>query len=115
MHAPLAGAGVLVTRPARQSAGFARKIAAIGGSPVVFPAIVILPPADPAPLARAHAMLPTYACAIFVSANAVDHGAPDPRRWPAGIETFATGPGTAEALSAAGIAGARVPATTFDS
>ena len=112
---PLAGLGVLVTRPARQAGGFAQKIAALGGAPILFPAIAILPPADPAPLARAHAALASYACAIFVSANAVAHGAPDPRKWPAGIDTFATGPGTAEALAAAGIAGARVPATTFDS
>ena len=32
-------------------------IAVLGGTPVIFPAIVILPPSDPAPLARAHAAL----------------------------------------------------------
>jgi len=112
---PLAGAGILVTRPARQAAGFAQKVAALGGAPVVFPAIAILPPADPAALLRAHATLPTYDVAIFISANAVEYGAPDPRRWPAALVAFAPGPGTAEALAAIGIAGARVPATTFDS
>ena len=112
---PLAGLGILVTRPARQAGGFAQKIAAFGGTPIIFPAIVILPPADPAPLARAHATLPAYDMAIFVSANAVEHGAPDPRRWPAGLDVFAPGPGTAEALAAVGIAGARIPATTYDS
>lgn len=113
--APLSGLGVLVTRPSRQAAGFAEKIAALGANPVVFPAIVILPSADPKPLARAHAALGTYDIAIFISPNAVEYGAPDPRRWPSGLAVLAPGPGTAEALAAAGIAGARIPATTFDS
>ncbi len=112
---PLAGVGVLVTRPARQAGGFAQKIAALGGAPVIFPAVAILPPADPAPLARVHAALDTYDIAVFVSANAVEYGVPDPRHWPPTLAAFAPGPGTAEALATLGIAGARVPATTFDS
>jgi uroporphyrinogen-III synthase len=112
---PLDGAGILVTRPARQAAGFAGRIAALGGVPVIFPAIVILPPADAAALARAHAALGDYDYAVFVSANAVEYGVPDPARWPAGLVAFAPGPGTALALADAGIADARVPATSFDS
>jgi uroporphyrinogen-III synthase len=112
---PLAGLGILVTRPARQAAGFAQKVAALGGTPVIFPAIAILPPADPEALRRAHDALRTYDIAIFVSANAVEYGAPDPRRWPARLAVYAPGPGTADVLAAAGIAGARIPATTFDS
>jgi len=112
---PLADLGILVTRPARQAGGFAQKLAALGAAPVIFPAIAILPPEDPVPLARAHAALGTYDFAVFVSANAVEFGAPDPRRWPASLVAFAPGPGTAEALAAIGIAGARIPATTFDS
>ena len=104
-----------MTRPARQAAGFASRIAALGGAPVIFPAIVILPPADPAALARAHAALDGYDFAVFVSANAVEYGAPDARRWPAALVALAPGPGTAGALADAGIAGARVPDTTFDS
>src|SRR6185295_3375161 len=38
-----------------------------------------------------------------------------PRNWPERLAVLAPGPGTAEALAATGIAGARVPATTFDS
>lgn len=112
---PLAGIGVLVTRPARQAAGFARRVAALGGTPVLFPAIAILPPADRGPLDRAHAALPTYDCAIFVSANAVEYGAPDPSRWPARLVALVPGPGTAEALAAVGIADARIPTLSFDS
>jgi uroporphyrinogen-III synthase len=112
---PLAGLGILITRPARQAGGFAQKVAVLGGTPVIFPAIVILPSSDPAPLARAHAALPEYDFAIFISANAVEYGAPDPGQWPAGLVALAPGPGTAEALAAVGIGGARIPATTFDS
>ena len=112
---PFAGLGILVTRPARQAAGLAAKIAALGGRPVIFPAIAILPPADPAALARVHGALAAYDFAFFVSTNAVEFGAPDPQRWPATLTAFAPGPGTAEALAAVGIPDARVPATSFDS
>jgi len=115
MAAPLAGLGILVTRPARQAGAFAQKIGALGGAPVIFPAIAILPPADPASLAQAHAALRDYDYAVFVSANAVEYGAPDARAWPGTIVAFAPGPGTAEALAAVGIPDARVPQTTFDS
>jgi uroporphyrinogen-III synthase len=112
---PLADIGILVTRPARQAGAFAQKIAALGAAPVIFPAIAILPPADPAPLARAHAALGRYDIAVFVSANAVEYGAPDARQWPATLSTFAPGPGTAEALAAVGIVDVHVPVSTFDS
>ncbi|HYT97765.1 MAG TPA: hypothetical protein VEO36_10615, partial [Casimicrobiaceae bacterium] len=57
---PLDGIGVIVTRPQRQAAGLARKLAAVGATPLIWPAIVILPPLDRAPLERAHAMLDSY-------------------------------------------------------
>lgn len=113
--APLAGRGVLVTRPARQAGAFAQKLAALGASPIVFPAIVILPPDDFAPLAAVHARLADFDVAVFVSANAVEFGAPDAAQWPKGLVAIAPGPGTAEALAAVGIAPVIHPATTFDS
>lgn len=111
----LGGARVLVTRPARQAAGFAQRVAECGGEPVVFPAIVILPPADPAELECVHAGLARYDYAVFVSANAVEYGAPAAERWPESLIPLAPGPGTAEVLAAVGITGTRVPAITFDS
>jgi uroporphyrinogen-III synthase len=104
-----------VTRPVRQAAGLARKLAALGATPIVWPAIVILPPADRAALARAHASLAAYDIAVFVSANAAEYGAPDPAHWPASLAIVAPGPGTAEALAAVGLASVRIPATRFDS
>lgn len=113
-RAPLADLGIVVTRPSRQAAAFAQKLAALGASPIVFPAIVILPPADRAPLDDVHARLREYDFAVFVSANAVEYGAPA-SRWPASLPAFAPGPGTAEALAASGVPDIRVPRTTLDS
>jgi len=112
-HGRLHGIGVLVTRPARQAAGLVAELAALGARPIVFPAIVILPPANPAALASAHAELGSYDAAIFVSANAAEYGAPG--RWPRNVTAYATGPGTAAALAAVGVPDVRIPDTTFDS
>jgi len=111
----LADVGVIVTRPARQAAGLARSLAALGATPIVFPAIAILPPADRTELEHVHARLAQFDIAIFVSANAVEYGVPAPAAWPATIATFAPGPGTADALAATGILGVRIPGTSFDS
>jgi uroporphyrinogen-III synthase len=112
---PLAGVGVIVTRPQRQAAVFASRIAALGGAPLIWSAIVIEPPKDAAQLDDVHARLEQYDIAIFVSANAVEFGARPARTWPAQLRVFAPGPGTAEALAAAGIADARIPAKSWDS
>jgi uroporphyrinogen-III synthase len=112
---PLQDVGVLITRPARQAAGFAAQLAALGASPVVFPATVIFPPPDRTRLDRIHATLDRFDIAIFVSANAVEFGVPDPGSWPAQLRTFAPGPGTAAALAAAGIHNVTIPAISFDS
>lgn len=112
--APLAGRGILVTRPPRQAAAFAQKLAALGASPILFPAIVILPPRDRAALDAALASLHTYDFTVFVSANAVEYGVPA-TPWPASLAAYAPGPGTAEALVAAGVERVLVPEATFDS
>lgn len=111
----LGGEGILITRPARQAAGLARQIAAIGGTPLVFPAIVILPPTDRRALDTAQRELARYDYAVFVSANAVEYGVGDPTAWPARLKVFAPGPGTAAALAAVGILDVHVPLTTMDS
>lgn len=113
--ARLDGEGILITRPARQAAGLAQQIAAVGGTPLVFPAIVILPPADPHALERVQRQLEHYDFAVFVSGNAVEYGVGDARAWPAHVVAFAPGPGTAAALAAVGITDVRTPTTTMDS
>jgi uroporphyrinogen-III synthase len=109
---PLAGVGVIVTRPARQAAGLASQLAVLGATPIVFPAIVILPPRDDASLKRAHATLASYDAAIFVSANAAEYGAPG--RWPREVKAYATGPGTAGALYAVGVPEVTMPVASYD-
>lgn len=111
----LAGAGIVVTRPARQAAALASQIAALGGKPLVFPTIVILPPGDRGALDDALRRLAEFNYALFVSANAVEYGVGDPAAWPGGLVAFAPGPGTAAALRALGIADVRMPTTTMDS
>jgi uroporphyrinogen-III synthase len=107
--------GVVVTRPARQAAAFAQKLAALGADAIVFPTIVILPPEDTVALESVHARLHEYDFAVFVSANAVEYGAPPAARWPSSLVALAPGPGTVEALASVGITNARMPETTFDS
>ena len=115
MSESLKRAGIVITRPARQAAGLAREIAALGGEPLIFPAIVILPPADPNALLEVQRRLADYDIAVFVSANAVEYGVADPARWPAHLITLAPGPGTAAALATVGIRDVRIPRTTMDS
>lgn len=104
---PLAGMGILVTRPVELAAGLIDGIAALGGTPVPFPAVDIAPPADPAALAARLAELPACQLAIFVSPTAVAralpailarHGA-----WPAATRLAAVGQGTARALERQGV------------
>jgi uroporphyrinogen-III synthase len=112
---PLRGARIVITRPARQAAGLAQQIAALGGKPVMLPAIVILPPADRSALERAQRDLAQYDYAVFVSANAVEYGVGDPASWPVRLVALAPGPGTATALAAVGIGNVRLPVATMDS
>lgn len=115
MSGPLRGAGVVITRPARQAAVLAQQIDAVGGKPLIFPTIAILPPDDRRALDDVHRRLAQFDYAIFVSANAAEYGVGNPAAWPAALPAFAPGPGTAAALAAAGIGDVRQPRTTMDS
>jgi uroporphyrinogen-III synthase len=115
MSGPLRGAGIVITRPTRQAALLAQQIAALGGTPLIFPTIAILPPDDTHALDDVRLRLAQFDYAIFVSANAVEFGIGDPAAWPAALPAFAPGPGTAAALTAGGIGDVRQPRTTMDS
>lgn len=104
---PLAGMGILVTRPRELADGLMRGIADLGGTPLAFPAVDIAPPADPAAFDARIDALPAYGLAIFVSPTAVAralpailarHGA-----WPATTRAAAVGQGTARALEGQGV------------
>ncbi len=112
MNPPLAGLGVLITRPTAQAAGLRARIAELGGCPVLFPALDILP-LDPA----VSTQYDLAACdlAIFVSPSAVQFGLARSPSWPAGLPVAGLGQGTAAALRAGGVAAVLVPDTGADS
>ena len=68
---PLAGRRIVVTRAREQADTLASRLSAMGAAVIELPAIEIRPPADPGPLDRAIAELPSYDWLIFTSANGV--------------------------------------------
>ncbi len=116
--APLAGKGILVTRPAHQAEGLARLIREAGGRPIMFPVIEILDMDDLRPLLAIVDRLREFDLAVFISPNAVDkamnlifaRGV-----LPAGLRVAAVGKGSARELKRFGVAGVLVPEGRFDS
>lgn len=104
---PLAGMGILVTRPRELASGLMQGIAALGGEPVPFPAVEIAPPADVAALDARIAELPACQLAIFISPTAVAHVLPGilarHGAWPDATRLAAVGEGTARALEQLGV------------
>jgi uroporphyrinogen-III synthase len=98
---PLQGASILVTRPAPQAASLSAHIQRLGGEALLFPAIAIEP--------IAISVAESYDLVIFLSANAVAHGAGLINRSES-TRIAAIGKATAAALSAAAIEVDFVPA-----
>lgn len=115
---PLAGCGILITRPAHQAGPLAVLIHAAGGQPVIFPALEILDPANPQPLLDAIERLESYDLAIFISPNAVTRvmeRMAGRRTWPAGLRVAAIGQGGVRELERHGIHQVIAPQRSFDS
>jgi uroporphyrinogen-III synthase len=115
---PLAGVGVLVTRPTGQAEPLIRLLEEAGARAIHLPALAIAPPQDPQRVAAVVARLAASDLAIFVSANAVRHGLAligGPTRLPARLRIAAVGEATARALHAAGVERVIAPAQRFDS
>ena len=105
---------VLVTRPQREAAGWVEALRQHGLDAQALPLLAIEALADDSALRAARARADGYQAWMFVSAAAVRHflpsmppGSPGPRCW-------ATGPGTAAALRAAGVADARIDVPADD-
>ncbi len=114
----LTGIGVLVTRPEQQAAALCDLIRAVGGRPVCFPALEILPQSEDEILQKRLGRLASGDLLIFISPNAVAHGLPMIERaggLPDGVEVAAVGLGTEQALRRAGVQVAIRPAGRFDS
>jgi uroporphyrinogen-III synthase len=115
---PLAGRGIVLTRPAHQAGTLAARVAAAGGRVILFPAIAILDPADFAPFNALVDRLHEFDLAIFISPNAVNKAMNRitvRRALPAGLAIAAVGHATANALRACGVANVIVPTDSFDS
>jgi uroporphyrinogen-III synthase len=108
--APLAGVGVLVTRPVRQSGELVSAIESAGGRSIVFPVIEIAP-RSPQDIESELAGLSDPDIVIFVSRNAVEHGL----AWSGDGAIAAVGPATAAAIEAAARVVDICPASGFDS
>ena len=118
MTKPLAGAHILVTRPAHQASEFAERIRAAGGHPVLFPVLEIQDTSNLHPLLELIERLDDFDLAIFVSPNAVNKAVSRicaKRTFPAGLKTAAVGQGTVKALGRFGLTGVIAPTTRFDS
>lgn len=115
---PLAGLGIVLTRPRSQSLALAGALEAEGARVLCCPSLEIVPVAPEGASAVALASLPAAKLAIFVSANAVAHGLAAARRlgpWPASVAVAAVGEATAGALRAAGIPEVIAPSGRADS
>lgn len=106
---PLAGLTILVTRPAAQCAVLCAEIERQGGSAIAFPAVEIVPVAVQTTVTAGD-----YDLVVFVSVNAVEHGARQVTK-SARTRIAAIGRATAAALAAAELAADIVPEAGFTS
>jgi uroporphyrinogen III methyltransferase / synthase len=104
----LQGKRILITRPRAQSAGFARRLEALGAVPILFPVIEIAPVKVSRALDQALRELDQYDWLVLTSANGVQV------TWkrlsdlhiqalPEGLKVAAIGPKTAAALRSLGV------------
>lgn len=115
---PLAGIGVLVTRPQEQAQRFMDRIAALGGRPWWLPGIKIEPPADMTGFRQVVKNLERFDWAVFVSPTAVQRAWPaiaERGGLPARVRIAAVGRGSGRALAERGVRDVLTPKEKADS
>jgi uroporphyrinogen-III synthase len=115
---PLAGKGIVVTRPAHQAQALARLIKHCGGRPILFPAIEIRDVEDLGPFTRLVDRLDEYDFAIFISPNSVERAMSlisARRKLPPRLQVAAIGGGSVRALERHGVTGVIAPQGRYDS
>ena len=106
---PLFGKRIVVTRSRSQASVLSQRIEELGGEPLEFPVIEIVPPADYTPMDRSIAHISTYHWLIFTSVNGVESFFDRLRyqqkdiRDLKGLRLCAIGPKTKEALEQKGL------------
>ena len=115
---PLAGRGIVITRPAHQADTLAEAVRARGGRAILFPTIEIVAPRDLKPFFTVVDRLEDFDLAVFVSPNAVTRAfdlALARGRLPARLTIAAIGDATVSALEQRGVREIIAPAHSFDS
>ena len=112
---PLAGRGIVVTRPREQAGRLAALLESAGARAFVFPALEISEPADPAPARRIIQRLAQFDLAAFVSPTAVDRAFALIAAWPPGLRAAAIGQGSARELERHGVRDVIAPVSGSDS
>ena len=114
---PLAGASLIVTRPASSAAALKRQIIALGGTPIGLPGIGVRGAADPDAARRALLALRAPDFVVFTSPNAVRYAfALVPQlRFTRATRVCAVGAGSAHALARHGVREVVYPAQRQDS
>ena len=115
---PLEGIGIVLTRARTRGEALRGALVERGARVIVFPCLEIA--AEDPGLGGRHALasLASVRMAVFVSANAVEHGLAAARAfgpWPPAVAVAAIGEATATALREAGFARVISPSTRFDS
>lgn len=115
---PLAGRRIVVTRPAGQADALADRIAARGGTPIVFPVLEIRDVEDLQPLHALIDRLEAFDLAIFISPNAVNKAmnlVTARRAWPPGLAVATIGRSSERELRLHGFCTVIAPQGRFDS
>ena len=73
---PLKGIGIAITRPVDQAKKLSALISEVGGTPILFPLIEIMPLNDYSQFEAVISDIKDYDWAIFISSNAVQNGMP---------------------------------------
>ena len=115
---PLAGRGIVITRPAHQAQPLAGLIRAAGGNPILFPVLEILDAEDLRPLNALIDRLEEFDLAIFISPNAVNKAMnliTARRALPPRLKVTAIGRGSVKELRHFGVSNVIAPSKKFDS
>jgi uroporphyrinogen-III synthase len=116
--APLAGRGIVITRPAHQAGPLADMVRAQGAHVILFPTIEIVEPHDLRPFLAVVDRLEEFDLAVFVSPNAVMKAFDTmsaQRRLPERLAIAAIGDATVRALERRGVGEVIAPPHSFDS